>query len=119
MRSYPAQSLLRFFANHGLLQLGAAAMAHRRGGAATYVERLGAALRQRARLASPVRAVRRQATASRSSTAAAARQRFDQVVLACHADQALALIERRCPRARPARPFRYQRTARCCIAIRR
>ncbi len=94
MRSYPARSLLRFFANHGLLQLKDRPQWRTVvGGAATYVERLGAGLAGRVRLACPVRAVRRQAYGIEVVDGRGGRQRFDQVVLACHADQALALIE--------------------------
>lgn len=82
-----------FMANHGLLQL------RRRpqwrvvdGGSSSYVEafrsRCGAALR----LGQPVRRVLRDAGGVRIATASGT-ERFDQVVLAVHADQALALIE--------------------------
>jgi predicted NAD/FAD-binding protein len=94
MRSYPARSLLRFFANHGLLQLSDRPQWRTvAGGSRTYVDRLAASLAPNLKLACPVVAVRRQAQGAEVIDGRGGRQRFDQVVLACHADAALALIE--------------------------
>lgn len=83
--------LLRFSHNHGLLRVN-----NRPrwmtvvGGARTYVERIVAALPD-ARAGTPVTRIDRQAGAvwveSRHG-----RERFDHVVLACHSDQALAIL---------------------------
>lgn len=94
MRSYPARSLLRFFANHGLLQLYDRPQWRTvAGGSRSYVDRLAASLAPNLKLACPVVAVRRQAQGAEVIDGRGGRQRFDQVVLACHADSALALIE--------------------------
>jgi predicted NAD/FAD-binding protein len=94
IRAFPAHSLLRFFANHGLLSLRDRPQWRTvTGGARSYVERLGARLRPQIRLGCPVVAVRRQAHGVLVIDAHGERQGFDQVVLACHADRALGLIE--------------------------
>jgi len=93
MRAFPAHSLLRFFANHGLLQLYDRPQWRTvAGGARTYVERLRASLAQHLRLDCPAVAIERQGQGVEVMDGRGGREWFDQVVLACHADQALALI---------------------------
>jgi predicted NAD/FAD-binding protein len=91
MRAFPVASFIRFFVNHGLLQVT------RRprwmtvtGGGREYVRRLCADLPD-VRLSSPVERVRRLAEGV-EVTAGGRVERFDQVVLACHSDQALAAL---------------------------
>lgn len=94
MLDYPAQSFVRFFSNHGLLTVGPQLVWRTvSGGSRSYVERIVAPLRQRARLATPASAVRRDGDGVRVRDAAGQWDRFDKVILACHADQALALLE--------------------------
>ena len=90
---FPARAFVRFFANHGLLGVRQAPPWRVvRGGSQRYVEALTAPFRDRIRTATPVRAVRR--VAGGVEVLAGGRvQRFDRVVLACHADQALALLD--------------------------
>jgi predicted NAD/FAD-binding protein len=93
MLDYPAQTFARFFHNHGLLTVGP--QLHWRtvsGGSRSYVERMVAPLRGRARLAMPACALRRAAGGVEVRDASGQWDRFDKVVLACHADQALALM---------------------------
>jgi hypothetical protein len=90
---YPAQTLARFFHNHGLLTVGP----QRRwrtvaGGSRSYVERIVAPLRQQACLATAASALRRLPVGVEVRDASGHWNRFDKVVLACHADQALALL---------------------------
>ena len=108
MLDYPAQTFVRFFNNHGLLTIGPQLRWRTvSGGSRSYVERIATPLRARARLATPARAIRRGSVRRRGARRRGHWDRFDKVVLACHADQALALLERRRrPRARPARPLR-------------
>ena len=94
MRAFPVRHFVRFFRNHGLLSVND--RPHWRtvsGGSARYVARIGAALDGSVRSGAPVRAVIRDGAdiivATDADTA-----RFDQVVLACHSDQALALLDR-------------------------
>ena len=92
MWSFPASFLAEFLDNHGALQLtGRPRWRSIRGGSRRYVEALQAAFGGRVRLGSPVREVRRRPgfveLAWRDGWEA-----FDQVVLAVHSDQALALL---------------------------
>lgn len=110
---FPAVSFLRFFANHGLIRL-----ADRpqwltvEGGASTYMRRLIDDLGPRARRSSPVVRLTRSPEGVELHLADGRRERFDDVVLACHSDQALRLIdqpspdERRLLGAIPYRPNR-------------
>jgi uncharacterized protein len=90
---FPAQFVVRFMANHGMLTLrGRPAWRVVRGGSATYVRALRARWDVSERLACPVRAIRRESTGVVIESAAGG-EHFDQVVLACHSDQALALLK--------------------------
>ncbi|MFN0303843.1 MAG: NAD(P)/FAD-dependent oxidoreductase [Burkholderiales bacterium] len=93
LRQFPARSFVRFFHNHGMLSVN-----HRpewqviRGGSARYVEALTRRFRDRIRLDSPVRSVRRLAGQVYIKCDGAEAERFDAAFLACHADQALAIL---------------------------
>ena len=94
MLDYPAQTFARFFNNHGLLTVGPQLRWRTvSGGSRSYVERIATPLRARARLATPATAIRRDATGAEVRDVSGQWDRFDAVVLACHADQALALLE--------------------------
>ncbi len=94
MLDYPAQSFVRFFNNHGLLTIGPQLQWRTvSGGSRSYVERIATPLRARARLATPARAIRRGPLGVQVRDASGHWDRFDKIVLACHADQALALLE--------------------------
>ena len=93
MLDYPAQTFVRFFNNHGLLTIGPQLQWRTvSGGSRTYVERIVAPLRSRSRLSTPASAVRRTAQGVEVRDAGGHWDRFDRVVLACHADQALSLL---------------------------
>jgi len=98
MLAFPIGTLIRFCHNHGLLQV-----ANRpqwftvQGGSREYVQRIQAAL-PNVRSAEPVLALRR-APEGVWLRSPAGEQRFDAVILACHSDQALALLGEQ---ARPA-----------------
>lgn len=111
MLEFPAVALLRFFHNHGFLGL------HTQhpwwtvdGGAREYVRRLRARLRARVHLETPVRSVKRLAGGGAVVTTADGRnETFDRVILACHADQSLALLDDAEPEERRVLgAFRYQ-----------
>ncbi|MCW8306406.1 FAD-dependent oxidoreductase [Acidiphilium sp. PA] len=94
MRAFPARHFVRFFHNHGLLTINDRPQWRTvTGGSRHYVTKLRAALGARVRAAAPVRRVSRLADRVSVSTDHDTAW-FDQVVLACHADQALAMIER-------------------------
>jgi predicted NAD/FAD-binding protein len=87
MLDYPFASFARFFQNHGLLQLADRPQWYTvRGGSRRYVEAIARGLAD-VRLATPVRSLRRE-----RAQAWVNGERFDAVVLACHSDQALALL---------------------------
>jgi predicted NAD/FAD-binding protein len=90
---FPARYLVQFMANHQMLAVsGRPVWRVVRGGSGTYVRALRAHWRVSERLRCPVRAVRRGAREVQLSHDGG-RESFDQVVLACHSDQALALLE--------------------------
>jgi len=89
---FPAQFVARFMANHGMLALRGRPVWHVvRGGSAAYVRALRARWNVCERSGCAVRAVRRAGEGVLLESAAGA-ERFDHVVLACHSDQALALL---------------------------
>jgi uncharacterized protein len=93
MWSFPARFLVQFFDNHGLL--GFRDRPEWRtvvGGSRRYVDAIAAELGGRLRLGTPVASVTRDAHGAQVTVAGAAPEAFDEVVLACHSDQALALL---------------------------
>ena len=89
----PVRFLVRFFMNHGLIQISDRPVWRVvKGGSRAYVEKLVAAHRDRIRLNSPVESVRRTDNAVQIYSATGGREHFDAVFLACHADEALALL---------------------------
>lgn len=92
MRLFPARSFLRFFANHGWLSLtGAPQWWTIEGGSRTYVDAIARGLQGEVHLSRPVEAVRR----GHDGVTVSSRGRdwrFDRVVIATHADQALRLL---------------------------
>ena len=111
MLAFPLSSFVRFCHNHGLLQLSDRPQWRCVvGGSRNYVEAMLAIIGSR-RLATPVRSVLRThggARAVRLETAASV-EWFDHVVLACHSDQALALLGDACGDERAAlSAIRYQ-----------
>lgn len=100
MLRFPVATLIRFCHNHGLLQVtGRPQWYTVRGGARNYVARLLAGMAD-ARLATPVRSVRRLRPNGPGTRAAGVMvatdtgsERYDEVILACHSDQSLALLK--------------------------
>ncbi len=94
MLGFPAKTFVRFFHNHGLLSTqGQPQWYTVTGGSETYVARLRAALTGTVNVGQPVTGVRRTAEGVEVRDASGTVTRFDQVVFACHADTALALLE--------------------------
>jgi uncharacterized protein len=110
MSSFPAVTLLRFFHNHGFLGLSTQHPWYTvSGGSRAYVEKLTAPWRGRIRLGDAAVRVSRPGAAVRIKTQSGGEQEFDKVILACHADQALALLsDPRPEESRILREFRYQ-----------
>ena len=92
MWTFPASFLARFFENHGVLQLrNRPKWRTIKGGSARYVEALTAPFADRIRLSSPVRRIERELESVAIATDAGV-DRFDEVVVAAHSDQALAML---------------------------
>ena len=88
----PAGAFIRFCENHGLLKLGARPVWRTvEGGSRAYVQALSAPLRSRIHTDCAVRAVRRYDTGVEISTERGT-DHFDAVVIAAHADAALAML---------------------------
>jgi predicted NAD/FAD-binding protein len=89
---FPARYLARFMDNHHMLQVdGRPPWRVVSGGSSSYIQALQARWSVKTRLSSPVRRVRRDEGGVTVATDTG-EERFDQVVLACHSDQALALL---------------------------
>jgi predicted NAD/FAD-binding protein len=108
---YPAASFLRFCDNHGLLQLvGRPLWRTVTGGSRTYVDRIAASLGDGVRLGRDVVGVHRTSDGVIVSERNGRRERFDQVVIATHANQALQLLAEPTPaERRTLGAFRYSR----------
>lgn len=90
---YPAAAFVRFCENHGLLTLGQRPIWRTvEGGSREYVARLVRAFAGRIRSGAPVRHVRRTPLGVEIDQGEGW-QRFDHVVIATHADQALRMLD--------------------------
>ena len=93
MWTFPARFLIEFFANHGMLGLRDRPRWRTvRGGSATYVEALTRPWREKLRLSAPVQAIHRHADHVVVKPRGGEEERFDEVVLATHSDQALRML---------------------------
>lgn len=94
MRQMPAKFFVRFFRNHGMLSVDERPVWRTiRGGSREYVRKLVAGHRDRIRLDTPVESIRRAEDHVLIRARGCEAERFDHVFLACHSDQALALLE--------------------------
>lgn len=94
MLDFPAASFAAFFRNHGLLHLGDRPRWRTVvGGARQYVERLLHDFAGRVHAGTRIVKVRRVADGVELFDSTGLGRRFDRVVLACHADQALGLLD--------------------------
>lgn len=93
MLDYPAASFIRFFENHGLLKLYARPTWHTVvGGSQVYVENLARVVDGGIHKSAHVVAIDRSAHGATLRTACGEIAHFDHVVIATHADDALALL---------------------------
>lgn len=92
-RKFPARFLVRFFENHGFLETGPRPQwLTLPGGSRIYVRALLSSFRGRVRLGSPVAKVRR-VEGNIEVTVGGMAEKFDRVILACHSDEALKLVD--------------------------
>jgi predicted NAD/FAD-binding protein len=93
MLGFPARFFVRFLHNHGLLSVtDRPEWRVVQGGSKAYVESLVVPFRDQIRLDSPVERITRHEGYNSVYTRSAGAERFDAVFLACHSDQALALL---------------------------
>jgi len=93
MLAFPARFFVRFLHNHGMLTVNDRPIWRTVcGGSVRYVERLTAPFRDRIRLDTPVQWVRRLPGSVMVKARRLETTRYDAVFVACHSDQALALL---------------------------
>lgn len=93
MRSVPAAFFVRFFHNHGLLSVDdRPTWRVIKGGSRNYLDKLTGGHRDRIRLNCAVEWIRRHPQYIEVKARGAEIERYDRVFLACHSDQALALL---------------------------
>jgi predicted NAD/FAD-binding protein len=93
MWSFPASFMAEFFENHGMYSLRDRPKWRTvAGGSIRYVEAISAPWRDRVRLNAPVRRIERAADGVLIEADGCESERFDEVVIATHSDQALALL---------------------------
>lgn len=94
MMEFPAQFFIRFFRNHGLLEINNRPQWYVvRGGSREYAHALVAPFRSRIHLNTPVTQIRRFADGVEIHAQGRAPEWFDAVFIASHSDQALAMLE--------------------------
>lgn len=108
MLQFPVATMIRFCHNHGLIQVSQRPQWWTvKGGARHYVEKIIATVQDK-RLRTPVQRIERDAQGVLIHSAGQT-ERFDKVVLACHSDQALALLATPTPQERAVLgAIRYQ-----------
>jgi predicted NAD/FAD-binding protein len=93
MWSFPASFMAEFFENHGMYSLRDRPQWRTvSGGSRSYVEAIAAPWRARVRLRTPVRRIERLGDRVRIEADGCESEEFDQVVVATHSDQALAML---------------------------
>jgi predicted NAD/FAD-binding protein len=94
MLAFPARFFVEFFDKHGFLNVDRRPVWQAvTGGSREYVRKLAEPFRHRIRLRTPVLGVRRDAAGVTVHSEGNGAERFDHVVIACHSDQALRLLE--------------------------
>ena len=90
--NFPLEFFLKFFLNHGLLDIKSRPQWYvLQGGSSSYIEPMTAHFRDRIKLSTPVLSVHRTNELIEVQTSEAIEE-FDQIVMACHSDQALNLL---------------------------
>jgi predicted NAD/FAD-binding protein len=111
MLAFPARVFVDFFANHGLLAMsGQPQWRTVDGGSQEYVSRIARILGDRLRTSAAVTEVARHPDHVDVRDQSGEVHRFDQVIFACHSDEALALLHDASAAERSAlQAIRYQR----------
>jgi len=103
---FPAHALIKFFENHALLGYSGQHQWYTvKGGSISYVTRIEAAMRRNSvdiRLNAAIQGVRRDAGGVEVKTHGGEWERFDEVVMAAHSDDTLAMLTDATPQERAA-----------------
>ncbi len=110
MREFPARFFAQFFTNHRFLDIfGQPSWRVIRGGSKRYVEKLTAGFQDRIRTKTPVTSIQRAADHVLVTARGVPPERFDEVVIAAHGDEALAMLKDPTPDEREILgSFRFQ-----------
>ncbi|GGP61863.1 NAD(P)/FAD-dependent oxidoreductase [Shewanella saliphila] len=93
MRGFSLRFFIRFFQHHGLLNINDRPQWHvLEGGSRSYIPALTAPFKERIHLNSPVTGIKRSDDGVQVQVSNGEWQQFDDVVLTCHSDQALAML---------------------------
>jgi len=93
MLNFPAETLIRFFHNHGLLTVDEQPQWFTvKGGSREYVNRLTSKIKKNIQTNLAVNSVTRDKNSATITDSNGDKHQFDAVIFACHSDQALALI---------------------------
>ncbi|MFV1871914.1 MAG: NAD(P)/FAD-dependent oxidoreductase [Oleiphilus sp.] len=93
MMDFPLRFFLKFFNNHGMLSVDERPQWRvLKGGSRSYIEPITRPFNDRIFLNTPIKKVSRDANGVDIISAKGETHRFDQVVFACHSDQALAML---------------------------
>ena len=93
MKAFPLQFFVRFFKNHGLLSVGDRPQWHViRGGSCAYLEPLIQRFKTSIQLSTPVESIVREQDSVLLTNQQGLNERFDEVVIAAHSDQALTML---------------------------
>jgi len=95
MLNFPAETLIRFFHNHGLLSVDGQPQWYTvKGGSKEYVTRLTRKIKKNIRTNLAVSSVTRDKNSATITDSNGGKHQFDAIIFACHSDQALALIDK-------------------------
>ena len=110
VRDLPARFFAQFFANHRVLDVfGQPQWRVIRGGSSRYVEPLTSSFQNRVRVSTPVTSIRREKDHVLVTPRGGVAERFDEVVIASHGDEALAMLADATPDEREILgSFRFQ-----------
>jgi predicted NAD/FAD-binding protein len=91
--SFPAAAFVQFFTNHGMLNVfDQPTWRVVKGGSRQYIDPLTRPFRDRIRLSTPVEMVQRFGDRVAITPRGAEAENYDHVIMACHSDQALAML---------------------------
>lgn len=94
IKAFPFMFFLRFFNNHGLLNITDRPQWHSIvGGSSAYIKPLTAGFSDNIKINSPVKSVAIQEGSKLVSLNDGTQMLFDEVIFACHSDQALAMLD--------------------------